>query len=714
MAAPTDILLVQLFEKEPDQLDRGMLAEELKRVKRGGSMGSPKQRSRYNRLKPHFAALQDLVEDERKFRVAWARACRHWRAERERERRSRIEALEKYLAPLREDGFVLSAIFDEMAQRFADLHSAEELRKVLTQAGVRVGSRPAPDPRFDVAPPPQMGEIERLLQSLGISDLYRFLDRPESCPTKELARAAADLSRTLLTQPNSDENDRRSQLAGCALAVFNSEPIRQAHDVALLRHRLKPLVEELAAANHHRSYVEMEQIERLVSRCRTGGGDPKLARAFLLDHCARATSWELLPARPRAKASRRPAPNPPSQPKTASPGSAGEKDRPLPPTDLVVRSRSYGMKLVWRAAARRDRTRYRVLRKRGSAPGHETDGELLADLAQNRFEDRDLQPGDDWFYGVFGVRGERFSRKAATSGPHRLAVTSTRSEAETSGQPDRPSRKRRSRGPWVLLALVVVGVLGLSWFSTREPSSPTPAQVSADSDLPRAPGSQSQATHQANPDPAAVSSAFNATSSAPESRPKPKPAETGAQFGGAQPTPPVQSADAAAPARPVAPRPPEPRRLPDVPTIALWVVGDPKLVSLVELELAQQLRKSRYRVVGSRAVRHHLGGSDHPDLQRVASAFSERGAHLMVNVHIERLSERQLNFYGRKGTAYVSAIDIDLIEASAGQFVQASSSERVTYSEVDVDRVVNRQVARIETQLNQDIQASWGAIRKGL
>ncbi len=90
---------------------------------------------------------------------------------------------------------------------------------------------------------------------------------------------------------------------------------------------------------------------------------------------------------------------------------------PPPPANLVARSIGNRFRLTWKAAGSGRRVTYRVIRKTGSAPRDENDGEKVADVRAQDVDDAEAPVGAACFYAVYAVRGGVASHQAARCGP---------------------------------------------------------------------------------------------------------------------------------------------------------------------------------------------------------------------------------------------------------------------------------------------------------
>ena len=79
---------------------------------------------------------------------------------------------------------------------------------------------------------------------------------------------------------------------------------------------------------------------------------------------------------------------------------------PKQPGKLVARANRKVVKLDWQIVGDQKAVTYTVIRKVGSAPTNETDGEVLeSDLTINFFEDISASSAVAYYYSVFASRG---------------------------------------------------------------------------------------------------------------------------------------------------------------------------------------------------------------------------------------------------------------------------------------------------------------------
>ncbi len=91
---------------------------------------------------------------------------------------------------------------------------------------------------------------------------------------------------------------------------------------------------------------------------------------------------------------------------------------PKSPKNLKVRVIKNSVKLDWMTDGNQNAVTYSVIRKAGSPPADERDGEIIdEELSVNFSEDASVSPATPYYYGVFAVRGEVASSVARSEEP---------------------------------------------------------------------------------------------------------------------------------------------------------------------------------------------------------------------------------------------------------------------------------------------------------
>lgn len=91
---------------------------------------------------------------------------------------------------------------------------------------------------------------------------------------------------------------------------------------------------------------------------------------------------------------------------------------PKPPHHLIAKIFRNTVKLDWQTEGNQDAITYTVIRKVGSAPANDQDGDVLEkDLTINFYEDPSVVSATAYYYAVFSVRGDVCSQIAVTSTP---------------------------------------------------------------------------------------------------------------------------------------------------------------------------------------------------------------------------------------------------------------------------------------------------------
>ncbi len=90
---------------------------------------------------------------------------------------------------------------------------------------------------------------------------------------------------------------------------------------------------------------------------------------------------------------------------------------PDAPTNLQIEQQPNCISLKWASPASDLGVVYRLLKKKGDPPTHPEDGEVLAEMTNQHYNDTNVLSGESYSYGVFSMRGGISSTSSASTGP---------------------------------------------------------------------------------------------------------------------------------------------------------------------------------------------------------------------------------------------------------------------------------------------------------
>lgn len=729
--------LFELLELDPE-IDKAAIVKRIVEKRKEWTQERSKNTSkkRSDEAKRKLEALEELQKllhdpehgpDWLRTEAANARRLRQEaRLIRERELAEKIELLKA-------SSLCSPEQLEKLVRQFDGFLTEAEIRAQLTAAGIRVGEAPgskAPRERID---PVLAADIRRNLDVLGLSSLYEYLERPSTeSPSALCARADEIYKENRRLGLTDTRTTARDALAGLAKTVLRNEEEKRKYDNHRLLEIFESLKDHLDLAGVD-GVLTAQKVETLIRLATQRGIPLKEAHELLEEHAARQ-GWRV------EKSSAAPAPGTtsPNESPTASEKTDGAE--PPAPARLIVRPIAGGLRLSWEPVRIPGDVRYRVLRKQGSVPWDEGDGEMIASTADAQADDTTVTPGVPWYYAVFTLRSGLASTVPAHSGPHLVSTAAAGAAGTAAPEPSRklgglPVR-RMAAAAALLLALGGGGAAVVYWpapakllASLLPAAAPSPQQKSPAAPNPgppggaggQAPGGQTvppQSPNQVNPvntNPANQQVAAGAFPLPPAPPPlaNTNPGQiTGSSGQGGQ-TGHVLGQQSSRPAPAVVPILPRPAlALPEIPEITVLAVGDPLLATGVEDELERALRGEGFTVASGLAsldgFRQHR--TDKPSVSQVFSALQGEGVHILVLARVDLLAERELSYYGRKDVASTSRLRIDAYLMD-GRRSLGNWSDQIEYTVVNAATEGEAAARRAASDLSATIHDGWSAHR---
>ena len=644
--------------------------------------------------------------------------------QREAELAGKREELHKLIVKIKDRGAGCSTEqFQLLVEKFAGVFTPLEIEKQLDAAGVRPGTQAAAEApswdRKDFLETDLAKDIALELDVCEQPDLYAFLGADAGAATAELLALADQRYKKSRGVGRTDRKvEAEQKLVGICQTVFKSEAAKAKYDNYLRIIPLQELHDEIDLVGAFKKLPQSD-LDDLARQGTSLGADEADVYAYLLWYVDQR-GWEIVQpspeeeaqarakrqqeemkeatenvrkaaeeakaeaerlrrelARQRRKAEEAPTPPPQSRPeRSASHPSPASAAGLLPPAGLRVEPSGDGFTLTWQPVSAADG--YCVIRKIGSRPADEGDGEYVGDnLTTPRFDDTAAPQGQELYYAVFSCCGDdELSEDAAISGPHRLA--------------------ERSPLRLATLAALLVLVIG-STYALRAFNQPMTVSPLAPPGWPEAEGKTKGGTENTKEATSRVLGSNQGTQIA--RRPPP-----------ASPTPPVPSPPPLSPPPPSAP-PSSPPRLavPERPRVAVVASGDERLTSTVERYFSDELGRS-FDVVTRRAL--PLG--DPSATFQVLSTLDRQGVHVLVQAEVEFVGERELYYLGRRSLATNSRLNVDLFLVAEQRGLGGGWSESFEHSAVNVDDQVERVVLSIVNDVNDGIEGGWSSYRRVL
>jgi hypothetical protein len=685
---------------------------------------SPKKRQEAKRNMDLLPEIRRVLEDPA-LRRQEAEAARRLHREA---RKTRDNELAGWIELLRASGRCRPEKFEKICRQFAGAFSEAEIRQRLAEAGVRVV-----EPRsWERTDPSIARDIRLQLELLKLASLYAFVGLPPASPASDLRARAEEIYKENLNLGRTDATaSAQNKLFGLAQPVFSSEEEKRKYDNELILSAFESLDDEILFAGDDK-VLSAQKIQFLIRRA-VERGIPETDAFDLLEERATQEGWRFEPA-PSGPAPS-PAPSPAGSPgPSAGPEPSGTEDaEPPAPSRLIVRSIPGGLRLSWEPVGL-EGIRYRVLRKADSMPRDEGDGDLVVQTRETQVDDVAVPYSVPLHYAVFSLRNGLASRVPARSGPHLIVAPGSAGAPRTS----RNLGGLPVRGIAAGLTLLTLGggtafFMGLPPFAASPQAAqtaPTPISTSGTSQTSgtASGGSNTAQTAQSGtpsgttPPSGSQTTQLNAgitsTSLVPiqpspnQDQGVPNSGGLTGNSGGNSPSNSVQGDSASQmTSRPAPPQLSAP--LPANPEVAVIAVGDPLLASSLEDELESAFRDAGIDVVsGSRSLedlRRHRSGS--PSVSDILTSLRGDGVHAVVIAQVDRLADRELQYYGRKDVVSTSRVRIHAYLVDGNKSLGSGWSEQIEYNAVNAPSEGESAARRAAPDLADAVRNAWGSIR---
>jgi hypothetical protein len=149
--------------------------------------------------------------------------------------------------------------------------------------------------------------------------------------------------------------------------------------------------------------------------------------------------------------------------------------------------------------------------------------------------------------------------------------------------------------------------------------------------------------------------------------------------------------------------------------VAVIAVGDSLLASPLEDELESALRDQGIEVVsGSPTLadlrRHRSNG---PSVSDILSSLRGDGIHAVVIAEVDRLADRQLQYYGRQDTASTSRVKIHAYLVNGRRALGSGWSDQIEYNAVNAASEGESVAHRAAPDLADAVRNAWGSLAGG-
>jgi eukaryotic-like serine/threonine-protein kinase len=160
------------------------------------------------------------------------------------------------------------------------------------------------------------------------------------------------------------------------------------------------------------------------------------------------------------------------------------------------------------------------------------------------------------------------------------------------------------------------------------------------------------------------------------------------------------------------PPPPPPSAIPANPEVAVIAVGDPLLAAPLEDELASALQDQGIAVVGGSPaledLRRHR--SSEPSVSDILSSLRGDGVHAVVIAQVERLADRELQYYGRKDVVSTSRVRIYAYLVNGRGSLGSGWSDQIEYNAVNAASEGQGAARRAVSGLAGAVRSGWSTL----
>lgn len=703
--------------------------------------GSPSKRQKAKQGMDLLKEIREVMEDPVKRR----REAEAAREIRKKAQETKERELVEWIEILRGSGSCGPEQLEKILRQLEGVFSEREIRERLAAAGIHVDSGPKP-PREGLDPVTAKN-LRRNLEQLGIGSLYELLELPPDSSPETLSAKAEEVLKEIhrLGQTDSVATARR-ELAGIAKTVFKNAEGKRKYDAQRVFNILDELADKIEAAGAD-GVLTAQELDILIRLAAQRGAPAEDARE-ILEQRAAEKGWKI----ERAPATPGPSPAGGSPfPGGPSPNTAGDETEPPAPARLIVRPIPAGFRLSWEPVRVPGELRYRVMRKAGSVPWDEGDGEVIASTSATQADDPSVPPGVAWHYAVFTLRAGLASTVPAHSGPHLLgsADAAPAGPAAPSGKIGRRPVRRMATAAALLLAL---GGAGAALFSGSAPFSFLSGFMGGAAAMPgssqnpsNSTGTSSGTTAQGGSNSGQGATASGPASPNPGGSPNgnPSTAPVVANSGGAAGVPPGLAsgpsqnqgrADATGivgtsgggshptgvlgNSSGLLPSPPPARMgssVPENPEVAVLALGDPLLATAIEGGLENALRDEGMNIVSGLAALDDFrqDRESRASLSRILASLRGEGIHAVVVARVERLADRELNYYGRRDVSSTSNLRIEAYLVDGGRSLGSGWNEQIEYTAVNADSEGRSAAILAASDLAAALRDGWAARRGG-
>jgi hypothetical protein len=152
--------------------------------------------------------------------------------------------------------------------------------------------------------------------------------------------------------------------------------------------------------------------------------------------------------------------------------------------------------------------------------------------------------------------------------------------------------------------------------------------------------------------------------------------------------------------------------VPAKPEVAVIAIGDPLLASPLEDELESALGDQGIDVVSGSStledLRRHR--SNAPSVSGILASLQSDGIHAVVIVQVDRLADRELQYFGRKDVLSTSRVRILAYLVNGHRSLGSGWSEQIEYNAVNASSEGESAAHRAAPDLADAIRKGWSSL----
>jgi eukaryotic-like serine/threonine-protein kinase len=148
------------------------------------------------------------------------------------------------------------------------------------------------------------------------------------------------------------------------------------------------------------------------------------------------------------------------------------------------------------------------------------------------------------------------------------------------------------------------------------------------------------------------------------------------------------------------------------PEVAVIAVGDPLLATPLEDELESALRDQGIAVVSGSPILEDLRRhrSDGPSVSDILASLRGDGVQAVVIAQVDRLADRELQYFGRKDVISTSRVRIHAYLVNGRRSLGSGWSDQIEYNAVNAASEGEGAARRAASDLADAVRNGWSSL----